>query len=189
MTPVYVPTSEDVRLYECAVLYPILSQKDEQQLQKEIEALFTEVAATLVSKDVWGRRGIAYPIKGQMEGCYVVYYYEMDPSKVKEIDAQLRIMKNVLRHLLVKPPKDYEIVNFAEKYEKWLKERETVDQRRSREKEEDVKEKLAKKVQMQAKRSATEKKVKTEEKPSAPLKKEELDEKLGKLISDDADSI
>jgi len=188
--PVHVPTSEDVRLYECAVLYPVLSQKDEQQLLKEVEALFTEAGGMLVAKDVWGSRGIAYPIKGHTEGCYVIYHYELDPSKVKEIDQQMRIMKNVLRHMFVIPPKGYEIVNFAEKYQQWLKERETIGQRREREKEEEVKEKIARKVQIQAKRDASEKKKKVaEEKPAGPMVEEELTEKLEKLISDDTSDL
>lgn len=182
--PVHTPSSEDVRLYECAILYPVLSQKDEQTLLKEVEGLFEEAGAKLIGKDPWGRRGIAYPIKGQMEGCYIIYHYEMDPSKVKEIDTQLKIMKNVMRHLMVKPPKEYEISKLGEQHEKWMKERETVDQRRTREKEEDVKEKLAKKVQATAKRSADSKKMKTDEKAAGPVVQEELNEKLDKLISD-----
>ena len=177
--PTITPSSEDVRVYECGVLYPLLSQKDEQTLLKDIEALFAEVGATQIAKDVWGRRGLAYPIKGQREGCYVVYHYEMDPSKVKEVDTQLRIMKNLLRHLFVIPPKGYEIVKVSALYEEWLKTRESVDERRSRVKEEEVKEKVAKKAQMKAKRTTAEKK------ESAPMAKEELSEKLDKLVSDD----
>lgn len=184
--PSLEPSSEDVRIYECTVLYPVLSQKEEQQLLKEIEALFTDAGAREVAKDLWGRRGLAYPIKGQMEGHVVVYYWELDPLKVKEIDQALKIMKNVLRHMFVKPPKHYQVVKFSELYVQWLKERETVGQKKTREKEEMVKERLAKKVQAQAKRAAPKK---TVEKSAGPLVEEELTEKLDKLISDDTTNL
>lgn len=184
--PTLVASSEDVRIYECVVLYPILSQKEESTLLKEIDALFAEAGATLVAKDAWGRRGLAYNIKGQNEGNFVVYYWEMDPLKVKEVDQQLMIMKNVMRHMFVKPPKNYQIVKYSEAYETWMKERETMDQKKLREKEEAAKERLAKRAQMQAKKPA---KKATEEKSAAPMKQEELTQQLDKLISDDTSNL
>lgn len=180
--PSLIPSSEDVRIYECAVLYPLLSQKEEATLLKEVEGLFDEAGAKQVSKDLWGRRGLAYPIKGQMEGNFVIYYYEVDPLKLKEIDSQMRILKNLMRHMFVKPPKNYQVLKYSELYEQWLKERETHDQKKVREQEEKVKDRLAKRAQVQAKRPV--KKV-VEEKPATPMKQEELTEKLEKLVSDD----
>ena len=135
--PELTPTSEDTRIYEWCILYPYpMNQKEEAQLLKEIDELFSEAGAKLVAKDAWGRRGLAYSIKGSTEGTFVVYYFEMDPAKVKEVDSQLRIMRGVLRHLFVKPPKHYQIVQYAAKYEQWLKERETVEEVKTREREE-----------------------------------------------------
>ena len=72
----FTPTSEDTRVYELCVLYPHpLSQKEEQDLLKEIEALFTEAGATQLHKDLWGRRGLAYKINVYEQGSYVLYYY------------------------------------------------------------------------------------------------------------------
>ncbi|TSC59165.1 MAG: small subunit ribosomal protein S6 [Candidatus Peregrinibacteria bacterium Greene0416_19] len=176
--------SEDTRTYECCILYPNpLGQKEEAELIKEIEALFSEASAKLMMKDVWGRRGLAYSIKGFTEGNYVVYYYELDPSKLKEIDRALGIMKNVLRHMLVKPPKHYHMVKYSELYEQWMKERETVEEKRSREQEEKVKERVAEKAKRQARQQHEEKK-RDEAKPA--MQGDVLTEKIEKLISDDS---
>lgn len=185
--PTLQPTSEDNRIYEWCILYPYpINQKEEQDLIKEIEALFAEVGATQIAKDPWGRRGLAYPIKGSTEGCFLVYHYEMDPAKVKEVDTQLRIMKGVLRHMFVKPPKNYHIVKYSEAYEQWLKNRETQEQTKERETEERVKEQVARK----AKRAA---KIQTERKktvaPAAPVEEEVITEQIDKLISDDIDNL
>ncbi len=185
--PTLVASSEDVRIYECTILYPLLPQKEEAALLKEIDALFAEAEAVLVAKDAWGRRGLAYSIKGNMEGNIVVYYWEMDPLKLKEVDSQLRIMKNLMRHMFVKPPKNYQIVKFGEGYETWMKERETLDQKKSRVKEEQVKDRLAKRAQFQATKKPVKKAA--EEKPVGPVKQEELTEKLDKLISDDTSNL
>ena len=180
--PTLIPSSEDVRIYECAVLYPYpFNQKEEQDLLKEVEGYFDEVGAKQIAKDAWGRRGLAYPIEGFSEGSFVIYYYEIDPLKVKEVDQALRIQKNVLRHMFVKPPKHYQIVKFGEAYEKWLKERETVGEVRAREKEEKVKEQVAKKAKRQAKISTEKKKPEAQK----PVEEGVITEQIDKLISDD----
>jgi small subunit ribosomal protein S6 len=156
-----------------------MNQKEELELLKEIDTLFAEAGAKLVAKDAWGRRGLAYPIGGFNEGNFVIYYWEMDPSKLRELDQQLRITKGVLRHMFVKPPKHYQIVKFSETYEKWLKDRETVGEVKARETEERVKEQVARKAKRQAKLTA-------ERKPAAkPVEAEDLTQKIDELISGD----
>ncbi|MAE68521.1 30S ribosomal protein S6 [bacterium] len=178
-------TEEDVRTYEFCVLYPSnLSQKEEGDLLKEIEKTIEEQGGKQVSKDAWGKRGLAYKIKGHEEGNFVVYYYELDPTKLQEIDTALRITPNLLRHIIVKPPKGYEITKYSESYETWLKEREGEGERKQKEKEERLAQKVAEKAKRQVKRAAAKKE------EEEPAKKSETDTKkisaeLDKLISDD----
>jgi small subunit ribosomal protein S6 len=183
--PTLTPTSEETRIYELCLLYRYpIGQKEEHELLKEVEGLFAEAGAKMVSKDAWGRRGLAYAIEGSAEGNYVVYYFEMEPGKLQEIDTQLRINKSVLRHMFVIPPKKYQVVQYSDAYTQWLKERENVDEKRAREKEEKLKDVVARKAKRQAQRA--EEKKKEEKKPAGPaLSGEALTEKLDKLISDD----
>lgn len=167
------------------ILYPYpMNQKEESNLMKEVKAIFDEAEAKQIESDNWGRRGLAYKIKGHDEGNFVVSYYEMDPSKLREVDEALRILPGILRHLVIKPPKGYEVVKFSGEYETWLKERETESEKKDRQKEEQIKKRIAERAKRQAKR-ADEKKA--EEKPKAAEKMEEkqLKEKLDKIISDD----
>ena len=181
--PTLSATSEDTRVYEWCVLYPILSQKEEQTLLKEIDAIFAEAGAKEIARDAWGKRGLAYSIKGSTEGNFVMYYFEMDPAKVREVDTQLRILKGILRHMFVKPPKNYQIVKFSETYEKWLKDRETAEEVKTREREEKVQEQIARKAKRQAKLASERKKT---EKVEKPIESEDLTQKIDELISGDA---
>lgn len=182
--PTLAPSSEDVRIYEVTILSPPnMHQKEEQQMTKEIEEVFAEAEAKFIEKDAWGKRGLAYRIGGHNEGNFIVYYFEIDPSRLREVDEALRIVPNVLRHLIVKPPKGYQIVKFSEEYEKWLKHRETDAERRKREKEEVLQKKVAEKAKRQAKRVEEQKKDATE--PATPIEEEKLTKELEKIISDD----
>jgi small subunit ribosomal protein S6 len=181
MTP-YTLKDEDARLYEFCVLYPYpMTQKEEATLLKEIDGIFAEAGAIMVSKDAWGRRGLAYPIGGYNEGTYIIYYVEMDPAKVTEVDQALKITKGLLRHLVVKPPKNYEIVSYAKRYEEWLEHRHVEEQERENEKAKKLEERVVEKAKRDAKRSDVVRKKPVEKKAAAG----DVDQQLDKILSSD----
>lgn len=184
--PTLTPSSEDVRIYEFAVLLPYpMVQKEEQIAIKEIETVFKEAGAKEVSKDVWGRRGLAYPIEGHSEGNFIVYYQEMDPGKIREVDTALRIIPNVLRHIVVVPPEGYQIVKYSEAYQEWLKTRESASEKSKRNREEEIQKRVADRAKRQVKRTEQEK----SDAPAASMDKAKLQQKLDEIISDDSLSI
>lgn len=179
--PTLIPSSEDVRIYEIAVmLQPDLDQKAESTLLTEVEEHFTEAKATTLFKDPWTKRGLAYKIGGFDEAKFVIYYLEMDPLLVRELDKQLRLTKGILRHLVVIPPKGYEAVSYESKYHDWLKNRVTLAEQKQNKREERLKQTVTDTAKRTAKR--------IEQKPkeiAKPLDSGVLADKLDKLISDD----
>ncbi len=78
---------------------------DEERLKLEIEntgKVVTGWGGTLREPEQWGKRRLAYPIKGSLEGYYVSLTFTAKPSVTKELVAGLRISENVLRYMLVK---------------------------------------------------------------------------------------
>ena len=176
--PVHVASSEDVRVYETAILYPSpINQKEENELLKAIDEIYSDAKATLILKDAWGSRGLAYKVGGFDEANVLVMYHEIDPSKIKEMDRQLSILKGVLRHLIVKPVKNYDIAPMAGRLDQWKEQVRVEREVRIREKEE----KKLKQVVEKTKRAAPKKKPVAEK--AAPT--ESVAEGVDKLMSDD----
>jgi small subunit ribosomal protein S6 len=50
----------------------------------------------------WGRRRLAYPIKRHLEGTYVVTQMKLDPAQVVDLENNLRISEDVIRHLVIR---------------------------------------------------------------------------------------
>ena len=50
----------------------------------------------------WGKRKLAYPLKRFLEGNYVLTHFKMSPAWSKELEANLQISEDILRHLLIK---------------------------------------------------------------------------------------
>ncbi len=181
--PTLNPSNEDVRVYEIAVMIqPDLDQKAESTLLKDLDEHFKEAEGKLLFKDPWTKRGLAYPIGGFDEAKFVVYYFEMPPARIRELDKQLRLQKGVLRHLMVIPPKNYEAISYEDAYQQWLKTRETVADMRKRKKEEKLKTQVAATAKRATKRAEATKK---EKEVVKPLKAEHISSELDKLISDE----
>lgn len=99
--------SEITRNYELVTI--LVPQLDDQGIAAAIERLsgwITAVGGTVGSSNVWGRRMLAYPIKKLTEGIYAQFNFEMLPSKSRELERNLRIDEQVIRHMLVRPDED-----------------------------------------------------------------------------------
>lgn len=59
-----------------------------------------EDAALTVNR--WGQRQLAYPIKKQTDGYYVLYETELDPTNITEIERNMTFVDDILRHLVVR---------------------------------------------------------------------------------------
>lgn len=98
---------ETTRDYELMVVFA--PQLDDQGVANAIERYtnwITAAGGAAAAPNIWGRRTLAYPIKKQTEGVYVQFDFQLPPAKSRELERNLRIDEQVLRHLLVRPDED-----------------------------------------------------------------------------------
>ncbi len=94
---------KQLRDYELALI--ISPEAQDEILDTAIDnvsKLITEKGGTISNVDRWGKRRLAYPIKHFMEGGYVLIQFKLKPTLSKELEANLQISEEVLRHLLIK---------------------------------------------------------------------------------------
>jgi small subunit ribosomal protein S6 len=93
------------------VLNPALTKEDSGSAKERIKELMGKSGAEFLNEEGWGIRRLAYPIRKAghtyLEGNYYLTKFKMERAAIKEVEGQLRISEQVLRHLLVKvePPK------------------------------------------------------------------------------------
>ena len=68
----------------------------------KVSDLVGRIGGVVTEVSQWGRKKLTYPIKRFTEGNYVLAKVEIKPSSVKELDANLRMSGDILRHLLVR---------------------------------------------------------------------------------------
>lgn len=87
------------------ILKPMLPEDIRNNLLDKIEDMLKKIKGNVISKDVWGKRHLAYPIKSQEEGYYIVYELEMPEEKAPEFQHELKFMNDILRFLFIKQDK------------------------------------------------------------------------------------
>ncbi len=92
------------RQYELVYLItPDASEQEIADLHAQVEQIVQRFHATLDKTENWGRRKLAYEIKHHREAVYVVETISSTSGDVmKEIDRRLRVIDQVIRHLVVR---------------------------------------------------------------------------------------
>ena len=62
----------------------------------------TDKGGTVSDVERWGKRKLAYPVEHFVEGNYVLTQFKLKPTVSKELEANLQISEEVLRHLLIR---------------------------------------------------------------------------------------
>jgi len=94
-------------LREYEVLYIVRADLDDEKVQdavKRVNTLIERSGGKIERTNLWGKRKLAYEVKHQKEGSYVLQDFQLDPDRVPELEAALKITEEVLRHLIVRKP-------------------------------------------------------------------------------------
>ena len=94
-----------LRDYE--ILFIVRPELDDEQVGKAVETVSTliqNLGGEPQKTDVWGRRRLAYEVSHLREGHYVLTDFRLDPERVTEMEATLKISDTVFRHLITRKP-------------------------------------------------------------------------------------
>jgi small subunit ribosomal protein S6 len=93
---------KNLKNYEMMVaLKPLLPDDLRKELHKEFVDMVQKDGGEILDVDVWGKRYLAYKIKGHNEGYYIVYNFKVSPDKVAEIKRQMQLKQEILRFMIV----------------------------------------------------------------------------------------
>ncbi|MFC1954592.1 30S ribosomal protein S6 [Chloroflexota bacterium] len=98
-----VEIDRKLRDYELVlVISPEVTEERFEAIIDNVSQFVTGKGGVITNTDRWGKRSLAYPIKHNVDGNYVLARFKMMPVFGKELESNLRISSEVLRHLLIK---------------------------------------------------------------------------------------
>ena len=84
------------------VLAPNAPEDAVSGVLERVNRYVNDRGGSVESQELWGRRRLAYPIHRFLEGQYYLTHLQLPPDATVELETQLRINEQVLRHLLLR---------------------------------------------------------------------------------------
>ncbi len=92
-----------MRDYELVIVVnPEVGDEGVPATVERVRGFIEERGGEVKQVDQWGRRRLAYPIRRQVEGYYVVTQFSLDPQAVRALEGNLELTEDVIRHLVVR---------------------------------------------------------------------------------------
>jgi small subunit ribosomal protein S6 len=99
--------STDLRNYEMVLIaVPQLDDEGLATLTERVVGWITTANGTVTGTNVWGRRQLAYAVRKHTDGIYVVVNFQLAPSATRELERNLSLDEQIIRHLVVRPDMD-----------------------------------------------------------------------------------
>jgi len=164
--------SDKVPHYE--LLYLISNKFSDNELEPiktKIEKLITDNGGAITLSQDWGKKRLAYAIKGFYHGYYHLLEFDLPGDKINYVDNQIRLASEILRHQVLKTePKTAEEIKAQEAVKQMVLQKHQT--------------------QAEAEKVAEPEIAKTETKTEADKEKEkielnDLDDKLNRILESD----
>jgi len=83
------------------IISPDIADESLEVAIGSVSNFITDRGGVVGEMEQWGKRRLAYPINHVIEGHYVLAKFQMPPEGGKELEANLQISRDVMRHLLI----------------------------------------------------------------------------------------
>jgi small subunit ribosomal protein S6 len=99
------------RQYELVyILPPDSSDQVVADLHTQVEGVVSRMNGQIEKHEPWGRKRLAYEIGHNKEGFYVLEVISGSGELMKELDRRLKVMDQVLRHMVVRVDEEKKVV-------------------------------------------------------------------------------
>lgn len=98
------------RLYEGMFVMPqTLVREDKEAGFEIIKSVLGKYNAQIEYIDVWQERALAYEINHVRNATYILTYFKAEPTVISKIERTIRITEEILRALIVRPNKGFDL--------------------------------------------------------------------------------
>ncbi len=92
-----------MRGYETmCIVHPEIVGDAYTAILEKFKGILADQKATLLKVDEWGERKLAYPIRKQERGTYVLFFFEAETDALNEFERRLRLDESIMRFQTVR---------------------------------------------------------------------------------------
>ena len=90
-----------MRKYEVIfIAHPDLDEENLNNVVEKVKGWIADDKGEVVSVDNWGKKKLAYRIRKQREGQYVLITANMEPASVKNLSQNMRFVESIMRSMI-----------------------------------------------------------------------------------------
>ncbi len=82
------------------VINPEVGDEQARAIVERVTSIITNNGGQVIRVNAWGRRRLAYQIQRFRDGLYFFYDLTLDPSTIAEIERNIRVIEDIIRHLM-----------------------------------------------------------------------------------------
>jgi small subunit ribosomal protein S6 len=87
-----------MRTYEAIfIVHPEVIGDDLSAVIDKYKMILTEQGANVFKAENWGTRTLAYSVKKQAKGCYVLFIFDAEPKVIAEFERRMRIDDKIIK--------------------------------------------------------------------------------------------
>ena len=104
-----------MRTYETIfIVHPEVVGDDQTAIIDKYKTILSDQGAEVLKVENWGVRNLAYQVKKQSKGCYVLAIFDAEPSVIAEFERRMRIDEMVIKFQTVVLENGYQAPVVAE---------------------------------------------------------------------------
>lgn len=84
------------------IVSPEVTDEELPDILNKVNEAVGKIGGSVTDVAQWGRKKFAYPIRRFIEGNYVYAKLNMEPASTRELEVNLGLSENILRHLLIR---------------------------------------------------------------------------------------
>jgi small subunit ribosomal protein S6 len=96
------------------LLYLVAANYTEDELapvKEKVKELIKKASGQITAEDSFGKKKLAYPIKKNHQGYYLLFEFDLEGENLKELDKNLTLTNEILRHMIAKKPIRAQVTN------------------------------------------------------------------------------
>ena len=87
-----------MRTYESIfIVHPEVVGDDQTAIIDKYKTILSDQGAEVLKVENWGVRNLAYQVKKQSKGCYVLFIFDAEPTVIAEFERRMRIDEMVIK--------------------------------------------------------------------------------------------
>ncbi|MEW6214156.1 MAG: 30S ribosomal protein S6 [Nitrospirota bacterium] len=92
-----------MNIYEnIVILNATLTDEEIETAIVKIKDIITNHGGEILKVNIWGKKKLAYEIKKQKKGVYVLLCYKTPPSTIKKLEEFYRVFDTVIKYMIIK---------------------------------------------------------------------------------------